>query len=131
MGRERISGRKLYGLAAIASLVVGITASAPAQPEARSTLNVVVTDAETGKPINQARLTLVFQEPRPSWMKPKANSYYAKSNAQGHCRFALVPKGTVRLMVTAEQHESLGKVFDFHQDDQVIQVKLKKPQPLL
>jgi hypothetical protein len=35
------------------------------------------------------------------------------------------------LIVTAERHQSFGQDFELEQDNQVIEVKLKKPQPLL
>ena len=44
---------------------------------------------------------------------------------------ANAPKGTVRLMVTSERHESFGKDIEIEKDSQEIDVKLKKPQPLL
>ena len=107
----------------------------PAQSEEAERINatVVVTDAETGKPINQARLTLEFTEPGdPSKLKrSKKLSYSAKTNAQGHYKFASLPKGTIRLIVTAERHQTFSKEFELEKQDQVIEVKLKKPQPLL
>ena len=99
----------------------------------RADLTVVVTDAQTGQPINQARLTLEFTEPGdPSKLKrSKKLSYSAKTNAQGHYKFPGLPKGTTRLIVTAERHQTFSKEFELEKEDQVIEVKLKKPQPLL
>jgi hypothetical protein len=99
----------------------------------RINLNVLVTDAQTGQPINQARLTLEFTEPGdPSKLKrSKKLSYSAKTNAQGHYKFPSLPKGTIRLIVTADRHQTFSKEFGLETGDQVIEVKLKKPQPLL
>jgi hypothetical protein len=99
----------------------------------RTNVTVVVTDAQTGQPINQARLTLEFTEPgNPSKLKrSKKLSYSAKTNAQGHYKFPSLPKGTIRLIVTAERHQTFSKEFELEKEDQVIDVKLKKPQPLL
>jgi hypothetical protein len=97
----------------------------------RTTLNVVVKEAETGDPINQARLTLQFSEPRGVFKRSKKISYSAKTNMQGRCRFTHIPKGTILLMVTAEHRQSFGKEFELEKDNQVIEVKLRKPQPLL
>jgi hypothetical protein len=91
---------------------------------------VVVKEAETGDPISQARLTLTFQQPG-VFHHPKSFTYNAKTSAQGRYRFTNIPKGTVRLMVTADHHQSFGKEIDLEQDNQVVEVKLKKPQPLL
>jgi hypothetical protein len=99
----------------------------------RTNVTVVVTDAQTGQPINQARLTLEFTEPGdPSKLKrSKKLSYSAKTNAQGHYKFPSLPKGTIRLIVTAERHQTFSEEFELEKEDQVIEVKLKKPQPLL
>jgi hypothetical protein len=58
-------------------------------------------------------------------------SYSAKTNPEGHYRFTGIPLGTVRLLVTSELHESYGKDIEIDKDNQEIDVKLKKPQPLL
>jgi len=88
----------------------------------------VVKEADTGDPISQARLTLTFQ--RPGRLHHSV-SYSAKTNAQGRYQFTNIPKGTVHLFVTAEHHQSFGKEIELEEDNQVIEVKLKKPQPLL
>lgn len=127
----RLRGLLLIGV--VGSVLLGFKPPATSAESGRSTLHIEVKDAETGKPINQARLTLIFREPRSKFrMKRSQNiSYSAKTNALGHYRFTAIPEGTVRLMVTSEGHESFGKDFEIEKDSQVIEVKLKKPQPLL
>lgn len=94
-----------------------------------TTINVFVKDAESNQPINQAHLTLQFRSP--GKVRSKMISYSAKTNSQGRCKFTHIPKGTVRLMVTAERHQSYGKEIEIGQDNQLIEVTLRKPQPLL
>ncbi len=94
---------------------------------------VVVKDAETSQPVSQAHLTLQFREPGKK-LKPKLPkhlSQYAKTNNQGRYRFQGIPKGPIHLIVTSEKHQSFGKDFEVEQDNQVLEVILKKPQPLL
>jgi hypothetical protein len=98
------------------------------QPIPEFTLIVVVKEADTGDPISQARLTLTFHQPG---RLHRAISYSAKTSPQGRYRFTNIPKGTVRLLVTADRHQSFGKEIELEEDNQVIEVKLKKPQPLL
>lgn len=119
-----------YALALV--LTMGWVPANADVPE-RATVNVIVKDGETGQPIPQAHLTLQFREPGKKLKPklPKSISYSAKTNAQGHCRFTNIPKGTIRLLVTAESHQAFGREFELEQDNQVIEVKLKKPQPLL
>jgi len=112
-----------------------LNAQHPARADATggSTLHVRVIDAETGQPISQAHLTLQFHEPagKRKFKKPPMISFAAKTNPQGQYKFTNIFKGTIRLMVTADHHESFGKDFEFEKDDQMIEVKMKKPQPLL
>lgn len=118
---------------AVMLLFAGLAFAARADSVQRTNLHVVVKDSETGQPVYQARLTLQFHEPgsKKKLKRPKMLSYSAKTNSQGRYRFQNIPMGAVRLMVTADQHQSFGKDFEVEQENQVIEVKLKKPQPLL
>jgi hypothetical protein len=113
-----------------AAIPLFCVASKPATPDSspETSLTIVVKDADTGDPISQARLTLTFQQQA---KLHRSISYSAKTNAQGRYRFTNIPKGTVVLVVTAEHHQSFGKEVEVEEDNQVIEVKLKKPQPLL
>ncbi len=113
------------GIVILLSGVVSNSAQQPPTPE--FSFNVVVKEGETGEVVSQARLTLTFK----SGKLHRVVSYGAKTNAQGQYRFTNIPKGTVHLFVTAERHQSFGKEIDLEQDDQTIEVKLKKPQPQL
>ena len=118
---------------ALILLVVWLPTSATADAVERMSVNVVVIDAETNQPISQAHLTLQFVDPGSvrRLKRHKHISFNAKTNAQGRYRFTNIPKGTIRLLVTAERHQSLGKEIELDKDNQVIEVKLRKPQPLL
>jgi hypothetical protein len=96
-------------------------------------LIVEVKDSETNEPISQARLTLQFQVlGDPKRFKPtKKLSYSAKTNAQGRYKFTNINKGTIHIFVTADRHQSFGKEYEFTENNQVFEVRLKKPQPLL
>jgi hypothetical protein len=120
-----------------ATLIRITSAQNTSQPETKErpigTLIVEVKESETGEPISQARLTLQFQEPGDvtRFRPPKKFAYSAKTNAQGRYKFTNINKGTIHLIVTMERHQSFGKEFQFDKDNQVFEVKLKKPQPLL
>lgn len=126
--------RRILSLACIVFLVlVTFRARAKAESVEWINLHVAVTDAETGQPINQARLTLQFRMPGSKLkLKPsKLHPYSAKTNIHGRYKFTRIPKGPVHLLVTADRHQAFGKEFEIEENDQVIEVKLKKPQPLL
>jgi hypothetical protein len=107
--------------------------NSPANVSGLGSLIVEVKESETGEPIAQARLTLQFEDPAdPSKLKPPHKySYSAKTNAQGRYKFNDINKGKILLIVTMDRHQSFGKEFLFDKDNQVFEVKLKKPQPLL
>lgn len=106
----------------------GVSRPAQQPPIPVTSLTIVVKDAVTGDPIGQARLTLTFRQPG---RLHRNISYDAKTNAQGRYRFMNIPKETVRLLVTADHHQSFGKEIDLEEENQVFEVKLKPPQPLL
>jgi hypothetical protein len=110
-----------------------LTAAQQPAPQGETTLTVEVTDAESGQAINQARLTLEFTEAAdPKKLKrAKKISYNAKTSMQGRYKFPAVPMGMIRLIVTAERHQAFSKEFVLEKENQVIEIKLKKPQPLL
>jgi len=133
---KRRKGLRFLGvLSCWAILVAGLAMTRPvrADSDEQTTLIVVVKDAETGQPIPNARLTLQFREPAgPVKLKRRKQlSFSAKTNLQGRYRFMGVTKGTIRLLVTAERRQSFGQELELEQDNQVIEVKLRKPQPLL
>ena len=96
-------------------------------------VTIVVKEADSGEPISQARITLQFNEPHGPTIprKPKKIVYNAKTDSQGRCKLTGVNKGTIVLMVTATAHQSFGKEMELERDNQVIEIKLKKPQPLI
>ena len=115
-------------------LLASFASSASAQKADRANVTVVIKDAETGQPINQARLTLQFREMGNFGIKPERAhrlSFSAKTNPQGRYRFTNIPMGTIHLVVTAERHQTFGKDFEIEKASQLIEVALKKPQPLL
>ena len=118
-------------LGMLACLAAGV-AYAGDEPDFTSVI-VMVKDAASQKPIFQARLTLQFRESGSAKKLKlgKMTAYSAKTNVQGRYRFTEIPKGTVRLIVTAEHHQTFSKDFQITKSDQVLEVVLKKPQPLL
>jgi hypothetical protein len=96
-------------------------------------MTVVVKEADSGNPISQARITLQFWQPGGAGRLGKARklSYNSKTDSQGRCKLSEINKGTIILTVTATGHQSYGKELELDNDNQVFEVKLKKPQPLI
>ena len=131
--------RKAIGISVILSVLsacvlIGLLAPLATADDSsdRADITVVVKDAETDKPLMNARLTLQFREGGGlvRFKRSKKISYSAKTNPEGRYKFTRIPKGTIRLLVTADHHQAFGKEYDLEKDE-VIEVKLRKPQPLL
>lgn len=129
---------RLFVVAWIASGILffaSITGSTQAQDATSANhepTNVIVNvrEADTGEPVGQAGVTLQFVEPVP-FGHGKKHSYNAKADSQGRCKLFGINKGTIVLMVTAAHHQSYGKELQLDHDNQVFEVRLKKPQPLI
>jgi hypothetical protein len=102
----------------------------PVPSSETTNMTVVVKEADTGQPISQAHLTLQFTVPTMVG-RGKKIVYNAKTDTQGRCKFTDINKGTIVLSVTANEHQSYGKQLQLEKDNQVFEVKLKKPQPLI
>ena len=95
---------------------------------------VIVKDADTGEPISQARVTLEFSVPHGPAMPMKGGKHYsynAKTDTEGRCKLVGINMGTITLVVTAPAHQTYGKELQLEKENQVFEVKLKKPQPLI
>ena len=104
------------------------------KPSSETTsMTVFVKEADNGQPISQAHITLVFSEPGgPARLgKPKKFSCNAKTDPQGRYKFTDINKGPILLTVTAPNHQTYGSELQLDKDNQVFEVKLKKPQPLI
>ncbi|MGA2983350.1 MAG: carboxypeptidase-like regulatory domain-containing protein [Terriglobia bacterium] len=135
-----VQNTKLFVAASVATsllLFASLSRSIPAQsdkPSSETTnMTVVVKEYDTGEPISQARITLQFVEPGgpARFGKKKKISYDAKADTQGRCKLVGINKGAIVLTVTAPGHQSFGKELQLEKDNQVFEVKLKKPQPLI
>lgn len=116
---------------AIAFVLAMVVPSALFADAQVTTVHVQVNDAQTGKPIYQARLTLRFREQGGFMRHSKIISYTSKTDKDGKGLFPVVPMGTVTLMVTAPDHNTFGKEFQITKQNQLIEVKLQKPHPVL
>ncbi len=114
----------------IAALAALMTPAASAAVQT-TTVRVLVKDATTGEPVYQARLTLRFRDHGGLLHRSKIISYTAKTDKDGKGQFPVVPLGTVTLMVTAPDHRTFGKEFEITKQNQLIEVELQKPHPVL
>jgi hypothetical protein len=121
--------RYIVGLAGVLLLFFSLPLLRGGEGVEYTDLNVLVKSAVNDKPIFQARLTLQFR--MPGMVRSKLTTYNAKTNNQGRYTFSNIPKGRIRLFVTADNHQSYGKELKLVQDNELIEVKLRKPQLVL
>lgn len=120
----------VLSLAGVAALALAPFAS-QAFAVNQTSLRIRVTDKSSGDPIFQARLTLEFLQPGGFMKRSKWISYSAKTDKEGEYKFVDIPEGPIRLFVTAPDHEAFGQSYKLRKDNQLIEVKLRKPQPVL
>ncbi|MGH9430046.1 MAG: carboxypeptidase-like regulatory domain-containing protein [Terriglobia bacterium] len=127
------SGRIRFTAWAVAAILVGLLTGKPALAQSGngSSLIIYVREASNEHPIFQARLTLQFNKHGGRLKKRGLIEYSAKTNPQGRYRFTDIPLGTIRLIVTATDHQTFSQEFQLTKTNQVINVKLKAPHPLL
>jgi hypothetical protein len=126
---------KLFVAAWVATsllLFASLSGSAQAQGDKASSettnMTVIVKEADTGQPIFQAHITLQFPA---KFGKTKKIAYNAKTDIQGRYKFTGINKGTIVLTITATGRQTYGKELQLEKDNQIFEVKLKKPQPLI
>lgn len=121
------------GLLIFLVLSSGLRTAGARSSSETTNITIVVKEADTGEPISQALITLQFTEPGGAGRlgKSKKLAYSAKTDAQGRCKLTDINKGTIVLSVTASHHQSYGKELQLDKDNEVFEVRLKKPQPLI
>lgn len=124
----RVNAMALSGAALVLAAAVG---PVRAEESSLAEVHVIVKEADTGQPIENAQITVQFRENPGKLKRARTITLTAKTNAQGKCRVPLVPKGTIRLLVTAERRQSFGREYEIAEDEPVIEVALRRPQPLL
>ncbi len=131
-----MSSQKNFGInsyAAILTMLLWVIVgfSSPAVGRKRpplTSLTVIVTDYSTHKPVFQARLTLEFVDPKSRL--GHVISYSTKTDLQGKYKFEFIPMEKVYLIVTSPDHQTLGKTFQVTENNPLIRLALRKPQPL-
>jgi hypothetical protein len=130
---NRVAVAELFAAAFVAASLAFTASASPAWAEESNltNVNILVKEADTGEPIENAQITLRFKENPGKLKRARTISMTAKTNAQGKCKVPLVPKGTIKLLVTAERRQSFGREFEIEEDDPLIEITLRRPQPLL
>jgi len=91
-------------------------------------LEIKVSSAESGQPVDNASVYVKFKEGRWYW-KDKRREWHAKTNREGLVRFPAVPQGKALIQVVAEGWKTFGEYYDITEaHKKVIEIKLQRPR---
>ncbi len=110
-------------------LVTVFLAALPALAADSTKLEVRVT-TEAGHPIENASVVIKFKggsvvKPNPKFRK----EWDVKTNQEGAVKLPSIQKGPILIQVRADNYQTFGQVFDVQEDERLVEIKLKPPQP--
>jgi Carboxypeptidase regulatory-like domain len=118
--------RKLLSFA----LVVVVSIAFPVALAAKdlTKIRVVVTNVN-GKPVDRANVIVRFGGRKVAKLGRKVMTQWEmRSTQEGIADIPEMPKGSIRVMVTAKGYQTFGDTFEVTEDDRTIEVKLNPPQ---
>jgi hypothetical protein len=85
---------------------------------------------EAGRPIENASVVIKFKggvkiKPNPKFRK----EWDVKTSQEGMVKLPSIQKGAILIQVRADNYQTFGQVFDVQEDERVLEIKLKPPQP--
>jgi hypothetical protein len=110
-------------------LVTVFLAALPVLADDSTKLEVRVTN-EAGRPIENASVVIKFTgslkvKPNPKFRK----EWDVKTSEQGLVKLPSIQKGPILIQIRADNFQTFGQVFDIQEDERVVEIKLKPPQP--
>lgn len=110
-------------------LVTVFLAALPVLADDSTKLEVRVTN-ESGHPIENASVVIKFTgsakvKPNPKFRK----EWDVKSNQEGAVKLPGIQKGPILIQIRADNYQTFGQVFEVQEDERLITIKLKPPQP--
>jgi len=91
----------------------------------QSSVNFVVLKDESGKPVRNAAVVL---HPVGKNGKQGKGGFELKTDPEGKTHFDGIPYGKLRIQVIAPGFQTFGDDFDINTAEQVITIRLKRPQ---
>jgi hypothetical protein len=110
-------------------LVTVFLAALPVLADDSTRLEIRVT-TESGRPIENASVVIKFKggvkiKPNPKFRK----EWDVKTSEQGTVKLPSIQKGPILIQIRADNFQTFGQVFDVQEDERVLEIKLKPPQP--
>jgi len=110
-------------------LVTVLLAALPVLADDSTKLEIRVT-TEAGRPIENASVVIKFRggvkvKPNPKFRK----EWDVKTSEQGTVKLPSIQKGPILIQIRADNFQTFGQVFDVQEDERLLEIKLKPPQP--
>ncbi len=86
---------------------------------------------DSGKPVDRASVIVRFVEGR-SYIKlgrKIRNTYELRTNEEGMASIPEIPQGKILIQIIAKGYQTFGQTFDISEDEKMVEIKLKPPQP--
>lgn len=110
-------------------LVTVFLAALPMLADDSTKLEIRVS-TESGKPIENASVVIKFKggakiKPNPKFRK----EWDVKTSQEGLVKLPSIQKGAILIQIRADNYQTFGQVFEVQEDERVLEIKLKPPQP--
>ena len=103
----------------------------PAKADDLTRIQIHVTN-ERGKPVDRASVIVKFVSGRPLkslGLRKARLSWELKSSQEGIAKIPGIPKGKILIQINAQNYQTFGDTFDIEDDERVVEIVLKDPQP--
>jgi Carboxypeptidase regulatory-like domain len=85
---------------------------------------------EAGRPIENASVVVKFTGRATAKPNPKFRKEWdVKTSPEGNVKLPTIQKGPILIQIRADNFQTFGQVFDIQEDERVVEIKLKAPQP--
>jgi hypothetical protein len=110
-------------------LVTVFLAALPVLADDSTKLEIHVT-TQSGRPIENASVVIKFAggvkiKPNPKFRK----EWDVRTGEEGVVKLPSIQKGPILIQIRADNFQTFGQVFDVQEDERLLQIKLKPPQP--
>jgi Carboxypeptidase regulatory-like domain len=110
-------------------LVTVFLATLPALAADSTKLEIRVSN-EAGRPIENASVVIKFRGGAKVKPNPKFRTEWdVKTSQDGLVKLPSIQKGPILIQIRADNFQTFGQVFDVQEDERLLEIKLKPPQP--
>lgn len=85
----------------------------------------------SGRPIDRANVIVRFAEGRDvtKFLKKHITNWETTTNQDGVVKIPELPQGKIRIQVIAKGYQTFGQIFEIHEAEKTVEIKLNPPQP--